>query len=778
MPGIKAFCLSGGLVLGLLMADSQRAGPGTSLLVGACGIICLAVAWWMHGKDPAQGELLNRVALPTVLLVLVGTGALGFANLGAREALRLRSPLPGLHGSVIEVDGTMATDPQPLGSAWGFALKSISQVGGPAMRGRLAVRSFEKAAPKAVLGDRVRLELKIAALDPDDSFDVMQARKGSAAEATLVMPVRVLSKSHNPLVRASNFFRDRMSSAAKGALHPNRAALVLGLVIGDDRALSARVKEDFRASGLSHLTAVSGANLAMVLGALALALGALKVSKRHCIAYGLACIVLFAVVTRWEPSVLRASVMAAIALSAFLFGREAQSLNTLAIAFFGLLLFDPMLLWSVGFQLSFAATAGILTLRGPLVDRFGAAPRLITEPIAIGLSAQVAVFPLIALHFEKLSVAAIPANLAAVGVVTPVTVIGLLGGVASLVSPLAAWPFMKVAGLFAWGLEGVARTFGRSDSSQISMPNFNGYEFLAACLGLGAACLWLKRRGRWARWPALIAAVVLLGALLAPAAGSSPAGLRVTFFDVGQGDAALVETPGGARMLIDGGPDPEVIAGKLRRRGLNRLDLVVATHLHADHAVGLAKVFRRFDVGISLHPGFPADLLQSLSVDEPLVPAEVGESIIVGDLQVKVLAPDWDLYATAANVAEGTGKEGAELNDASVVLRVEWAGECVLFTGDLEEVGQQALLQSHPKEIDCAVMKAPHHGSGRLVAEFVNSVDPEWVPISVGKNSYGHPSQKALKTIEGAGGIALRTDELGDVVIEITNSGEVLVKGS
>lgn len=773
MPGTKALALSAALVLGLVLGDFQRPGPLTWLVVGVLGFLCLALAWWVHGEDPAEGELLTRFSAFTVVLVLAGTAALGYANLGVREAVRGSSPLPGLDGRVIEVEGSLATDPQPLGSVWGFTLKSITQMGGAALPGRLAVRAFD-SAPVAGLGDRVRLEVKIAALQPDDPFDAMLARKGIAAEGALLVPLQVLSHSRNPLVRASNVFRERMGSAALAALHPIRAALVMGLVIGDDRALDAAVKEDFRASGLSHLTAVSGANLAMVLGALAVALGALKVSKRRSIAYGLACIVLFAIVTRWEPSVLRASVMAGISLSAFLFGRQARSLSTLCAAFFGLLVFDPMLLWSIGFQLSFAATAGIVTLRKPLVDRLGSVPRWISEPIAIGLAAQIAVFPLIALHFEKLSVAAVPANLAAVGLVTPVTVIGLLGGVAALLSPLLAWPFMKAAGVFAWGLEWVARTFGRSDFSQVPVPNFNGFEFAAALLGLGAVWLWLIRRSRWARWPALLATVVLLGAALAPASGSGPPGLRVTYFDVGQGDAVLVQTPGGARMLIDGGPDPALVADKLKRLGMNRLDLVVASHLHADHVVGLSQVFARFDVGVALHPGFPADLLGSIAVDEPLEAAQLGERIVVGDLDVTILAPDPDLYAAAAGAVEGTGKEGSELNDASVVVRVDWAGECVLFTGDLEEAGQQALMDAQPDAIDCTVMKAPHHGSARLDAEFVNTVDPELVPISVGENNYGHPSPKALNIIAGAGAKALRTDREGDVVVEILNSGEVV----
>ncbi|MGQ0679516.1 MAG: ComEC/Rec2 family competence protein [Actinomycetota bacterium] len=770
---MKAYLLGAWFVLGVLLADALRPTAVVALGIGGLAVGLLGAAWWIHEGERGEGQLLPCVKPLVAGMVLVGMGALGVADLGMKEALRLRSPLPGLDGRVLEVTGVLATDPQPRGRAWGFNLRSVfvSEIG--QVDGRLAVRAFD-LVPKAALGDRARMEVKIEALDPDDPFDRALVRSGIAAEAALLTPVEVLGHSGNPLVIASNFFRERMDHAAARALAPNRAALVLGLVIGDDRKLGSQVRDDFRASGMSHLTAVSGANLAMVLAAFGAVLGLVRVSRRTKVALGLIAIVVFAVITRWEPSVLRASVMAAVALAAFLFGRKAESLHTLAVAFFALLLFDPRLLWSIGFQLSFAATAGILLLRAPLVERLGPVPRWLKEPVAIGLAAQVAVFPLIAIHFDKLSVASLPANLAAVALVAPVTVIGFTGGVLSLLGTAPAWPVMKIAGVPAGLLEWIARVFGRSDLSEISLPNFHWLEFMAACLGLLALWMWLTRRGRRARWPALLAIVVALGTMIAPAARSAaPGGLRVTFFDVGQGDAALVESPGGARVLVDGGPDPHLLATTLRRRGIGRIDLVVASHLHADHVVGLAEVMKDVDVGIALHPGIELNLLRHLNVDEPFVPAIDGDRIAIGDLEVEVLAPAIDQIETAAAASAGVSPEGSALNDASIVLAIRWAGECILFTGDLEESGQQALLERHRDKIDCTVAKAPHHGSARLDPEFMEAVDPEWVPVSVGDNDYGHPSAKAVRIFEGVGAKVLRTDELGDVVIEIDRFGVV-----
>jgi competence protein ComEC len=186
-------------------------------------------------------------------------------------------------------------------------------------------------------------------------------------------------------------------------------------------------------------------------------------------------------------------------------------------------------------------------------------------------------------------------------------------------------------------------------------------------------------------------------------------------------------------------------------------------------------VIRRFEIGLAVHPGVKAPLLPTLTAEGPMEQVTEGESLRVGDLTVDVLGPSPDLRDVAAvSVTEQAPAEGPGLNDASVVLRVNWAGECVLFTGDVEDAGQQELLD-HPDRIDCTVMKAPHHGSGRLLPEFVEAVDPEWVAISVGPNSYGHPSAKALEAFDEVGAETLRTDRLDDVVVEMDTQGRVQV---
>jgi len=784
--------MAAAFAVGLVLADLSRPGYPVAAATGIAGVVCLVFAWALHRRwpDPAPGDLLPRVGAATACLLLAGAGAVGFSDLAVRSAVLAGSALPALDGRVVAVEGRLASDPAPAGRSWAYTIRSVrlfpelpepgTHREAPALplTGRLLVRSYG-TPPKLVLGDLVRMEIKVAALDLDQPYDARLYRRGIVAGAVAVSPVEVLAPTSNPLLAGSNFFRDRMQRTAQATIKRDQAALLLGLVIGDERRISERVRDDFRASGLSHLTAVSGANVAMVVGALAIVLNLMRAPRRLSIVAGLAAIVVFTVITRWEPSVLRAAVMASVGLAAFLFGRLSTTSHAFVLAFLGILAFDPMVLWHVGFQLSFAATAGILWLRPPLAARLRTLPRPVAEAVAIGIAAQAAVFPLIALHFGRISVAAVPANLAAFALVAPITILGFAGGVLAMGAPALAWPFLKVAGLLVSTLQWVAKIFGRSEVAEIGVPGFRLSEAAAAYLGIAAVWLLLVRRGRWARWPAVTGAVLLLGATLVPALGTTlPAGLRVTFFDVGEGDAALVESPAGARILIDGGRDPDLIAARLKRRGFERVDMVVASHMHADHVVGLQAVLRRMEIGMAVHPGVRAPLLPTLTAERPMEVAGAGDSVRLGDVTVDFLGPSPDMRDLAAiSVTDQGGPEGPGLNDASVVLRVNWAGECVLFTGDIEDAAQAELIDVHEDRIDCTVMKAPHHGSGRLIPEFVAAVDPEWIAVSVGRNTYGHPSPKAIAIFEEAGAEVLRTDQLGDVVIEIDHLGKVRAPG-
>lgn len=749
--------------LGLWLADFVAPGALVAGTAGSVGVGLLVCAWAVRRSVEIRPfDRLPRMGFAAVM-ACAGIAGVGFADLGLRAAAAARAHLPALDGTIVVLKGKVAADPEPSGRAVGFPLKAGNLNGRPVSE-RAAVRIFGKGPP-VQLGDRVEITGRARALDSLDPFDERARRGWIAGNVTASGDdVSVIASSSNPLIRWSNGLRSRMREVALDALDRSDAGLLLGLTIGDESLIDDVVREDFRQTGLSHLTAVSGANVAIVLGAVILLLRGFHLSRRTQIVAGLGVVCFFAVLTRWEPSVLRASVMAAVVLAAFFFGRQSNPVHGLFLAFIGLTAADPYLFWSPGFQLSVAATAGILFITPKLLHMLHRLPRFVAEALAVGLGAQLAVAPLVAFHFGRISFSAIPANLAAFPLVAPVTVLGMLGGALGTFAPAPARVLYEIAGLGVAPLRGIASLFAGMPFGSASAGGWGAVEVIVAYIVIGAAVARFTGRGGTSRFLLAGSAVAIILLLVWPAAGSSPpTGLRITFFDVGQGDAALVESSGGARILIDGGPDPHLLQRLLSDRGVERIDLVALSHGHADHVKGLERVTHEFDVRLVLDPGVPNARIRSLHLSSVEAASE-GDGFVLSDVSVDVLGPSSTMRALALSDGGGEESEGSVLNDSSLVIRIRWKNACALFTGDIEEPAQMELVDS--SNLVCSLLKAPHHGSAALESAFVEEVDPEVVVVSVGRNSFGHPTRTALRLFEGTGARVLRTDRLGDVVLE------------
>ena len=759
---------------GVLAADRIRPSPVVSLVFGVLGACTLAGVWMFHRRnpEPAPTELLPRLQLAAVLAALTAAAAVGFADLGLRSAALDQSLAPRLDGRVVRIEGKAASDPAPVGRGMAFRLKA-SSIEGRRVHERILVMVYGKT-DEIALGDSVAIEGKLRALDSKDSFDQSLSRRRITGVLS-AGSVERLASTRNPVFVAAGHLRDRLALVAEKSLSRRDAGLLLGLTIGDERLIPKEVIEDFRATSLSHLTAVSGANVAMVLGALIVILRTFGASKRSQIILGIGTVIFFAVITRWEPSVLRATVMSVVGLSVFWFGRRTSPMSTLVFTFLLLAAVDPYLLWSIGFQLSFAAASGIILLTPIFLDRLKRWPRIVREALSVGLGAQIAVTPLLAFHFGRLSLVSIPANLVAFPLVAPITVLGMAAGAVGSLFPPAAAPIVEVAGIFVAILRNVASFFAELPFAYVSVPEIEAFQLVMVYALLAAAMVWLAGRRRLGgRASLVVVSVLLLAYLVPPASSEPPAGLRITFLDVGQGDAAIVQSPTGATVLIDGGPDDRLLAAHLRNRGIRRIDVAVVSHFHYDHVAGLEGAFRTAEVRLAVHPGVPDPLMGAMSFRDRLTPSIAGDRFVVGDLVIEILAPNISLKEEAVSAAADERQtDGSALNDASMVVRIPWAGSCVLFTGDIEEAGQSHLVERHRRSIDCTVMKAPHHGSARLVEEFVDAVDPEFVGVSVGRNNYGHPSLTAMRIFQAEGARVLRTDRDGDVILEIDASGNV-----
>jgi competence protein ComEC len=529
------------------------------------------------------------------------------------------------------------------------------------------------------------------------------------------------------LVTAGNVVRDRVGTALEP--YDDGRALLAGFLIGDTSRMADSDLEAMRLSGLSHLVAVSGSNIALFLGLLAIAAGPLALGPRRRAVVGLLGLPIYAVATRFEPSVMRASAMAGLALMGRLVGVVLEAWQLLALAVTVLLVLDPSLATSPGFGLSVAATGGVL-IGGRWPVRSGRTGRA----LAVTTAAQLAVSPLLLVFFGSIPLLSPAVNLVAGPMVAIATVVGAVG--VSVAPPLT--------GVGAW----VAQLVLALARGASTWPQLEPLQFAGLVLVLVTAWRWPRVRP----WLAVVGAVLTVVWVAGLGAGLPRSGVVV--LDVGQGDAILISGGEGQTALVDGGPDPVILIHALRRYGVTALDLVVMTHGDADHAGGLIGLPGRYPIDELWYASDPHQTPTSsvlLGAAErwgiPIRVPTVGETLTLGSLVVEV---------------EGPLRRYASPNDQSLVLEVRGPMRSILLSGDIETHAQAELAHIHAD-----ILKVPHHGAGTSDARWLAGVGAEVAVISVGPNDFGHPVDWVLDTLEESGAVILRTDEEGDVTFDL-----------
>jgi competence protein ComEC len=752
---IVAGIVAVGIGLALLPAETGGAGPLESV-----GLVPAAAGNALERIAPPRLEPGRGPPVVAALTVLLGVACLGVGWGGFHEHRTEGAFLARLAPARVEVEGTLRTDPSPGTIGW----SAVIAVGRVRWDGReVAVRETlwldgQDEIPEAVRGDRLIVGGQV--LVPDDpGFASSLLRRGIPAELRTSSVERV-GPSTNPFMRAAQGFRTFVGRSIGRLFGPREAGLLMGLALGDDSRLDPAVARDFHATGLGHLLVVSGENVAMVLGpVLGLAM-LLRLSRVPRFLLGLGTVVFFVVLTGAEPSVMRAGVMASIALGGMLLGRPRSAAAILAGAVLVLLIVDPALVWAVGFQLSVVATAGMVALASSLAERLRFLPRSIALATGATLAAQLGVTPILLFHFHEVPVVTLAANVLAFPAVSPALLLGLLAAGVGLVSVGVGRLLAAVATLPMRYLELLADRLARAPIPWIT--SHGGIVNLVVGLAIVCATAWaLRARPRLPRH-ILVAGALVIPLLVWSSALSAgpPSGLVVRFFDVGQGDAALVSSPGGANILIDGGPDPEQVATELSALGVKRLDVVIATHPHADHIVGLPAVLARFPVDALLDPGCAdespiyADLVQAIADEHvPVRHPRAGDSLTVGDLRLDVVSPQGCWHDTESDA-----------NNDSLVVMVSLGDDSVLFAAEPEEPAQQVLLDEGVS-LGADVLKVPHHGGATSLPAFFEAVRPQLAVVSVGPNTYGHPVPEVLDWIAATGAEIRRTDLDGEVTV-------------
>jgi competence protein ComEC len=619
------------------------------------------------------------------------------------------------------------------------------------------------------------------------------------AGVAIVRGPPVVLSGPSAVQRAAEKVRTRLRQACDGLPAAQRGVLP-GMVVGDTSRLDPRLAEDFRAAGLTHLMVVSGANLAILIGAV---LGAGRMAgagRRGTALFAAVSMLGFVIVARPEPSVLRAAIMGLIGLFALAGGRERRGVPVLAASVVALLLADPELARSYGFALSVSATAGLLVIAPPWRDRLRRRlPRVIAEPLAVAAAAQAACTPILVMLSGEISLVAVAANLLAEPAVAPAT---LLGATATAVAPFAMTParwLVWPAGLAVGWIVGVARSAAGIPYATVSWPD--GLAGAALLLVAGAVAFLVVRRRVLRRFAAAIVAGLLLVVIGVRvwAPGWPPRGWLFVACDVGQGDGLVLAAGPGRAVVVDAGPEPELMDDCLTGLGVRVVPLIVLTHPHADHIGGVPGLLRDRPSGLVMTSPLSGREESRLLSGHKVATARPGQRWTVGRLSLSVLGPSpWDSRVS-------THDDGAAVNNASVVMVARWAEEVggagrggrrgrpwsagsvgrgntvgetqsgkhslsVLLSGDVETEAQRSLAAAVPA---VQVVKVPHHGSKRQDAGFLAAARARVAIISVGAgNDYGHPAPATLTLLRALGIRVFRTDL--DGTIAVTGNGDEL----
>lgn len=690
-------------------------------------------------------------ALAAVCLALAGSAAAHVAF--AAPARDAAADLDHAGGRVLDIDAFVVGKVERSGSGWRFDARASSVSYGEDHHATTVPIDVhvDDAPPGLDLGAHVEVRGTAFPADPGErAVLVVRAVAAPEVEAAPAGPFAVASRLRHGL------------QAVMAGLPQPAAGLVSGLAVGDTSAVTSALDADMKTSSLSHLTAVSGANCALVVGiafAIAAALGAPRAVR---VGAGIVTLAAFVLLVSPEPSVVRAATMSAIAMTGVLLGRIGAGVSVLALAVTVLLIVDPWLAASLGFALSAAATGALLLGVGPLADGLGRwMPAPLALALAVPLSAQLACGPLLVLIDPRVPLYGVLANVLAAPAAPAGTVVGLLACLLAGV-PILGAGLGAVAWLPAAWVAATASTTAALPASSLPWPQgWLGFVLLAlvgAAVAAGIAPVGVRLRRAAVL---VIAALVGAGLGAGPIAGvvdraATPAGWAIVACDVGQGDAVLVRS-GEAVALIDTGPEPARLTRCLDRFGIRRIDLLVLTHFDADHRGGIDAVIGRVDR--VLHgPTAGSDdvrLLTRLSEGGThAIAAATGVTGALGDAHWEVLWP---------RPRDRVYPSG---NDASVVVGVAGGGvPPTVLLGDLSAASQRALLAGQRVPRGIAVVKVAHHGSADQEDALYRQLAARLALVTVGENDYGHPRQEILSTLTSLGTTVARTDLSGDVAV-------------
>lgn len=601
-------------------------------------------------------------------------------------------------------------------------------------------------------------------------------------------------RQEHSLASLAEQVRNKYEEYMAQAMPKQDAAAIFAMLFGGYQGIRPELLEAFTVTGIVHILSVSGSHITLMAGTANIVGRFLHMSPRATAALATGVILFYSILAGAIPPVIRSALMGILTLLALTAGRERDAQHILGLVALGLLLYSPLWLFDISFQLSFGATAGLLYLAPPIRERLRKKLSVfVADSLAVTIGAQLSVLPIIAWYFNVLSLSSLLANLVIAPIVEWIIVAGLLAGLLASLIPMAGKVVFLLASVVLGLVYELSRWVAALPGSQIYMPTFSWWGGILYYMGLGwliidgehrkrlMSCVgskYLLAIGRKLRDSKGGQAVFLLGMLMVVFCcwqiwGNNKE-MQVHFIDVGQGDSALVITPHGRAFMVDTGGVREgsydigsrVDVPYLLHYGVQKLDYIFLTHAHDDHAGGVKGILSKIPVGaIGIGHEGAGDYLQTFGtgeigkIEKLLVPLQEGSSIELDGVRIDML------YSPESRKVQESQLQ-ATGNEFSNLIRVSYGEASFLFTGDLVAEQEQQVL-ANGTNVASTVLKVGHHGSRTSSSqEFLTAVNPGWAVISCGyNNSFGHPHKEILNRLTSCTKAEiLRTDQQGAIV--------------
>lgn len=825
----KAFVnlLLTGLCIGILLGHSFEAGRAYMGVMVLAALLCLLLGAALIRR----GHKLSWLSL-LLAVVLLGTGRYYFAsNIGDDNVMKMAGQQVKIQGTLAEPVSIRQDDSGKLHLRYVVQVEKIQQGKKQVQpaQGKLLAYGGEESLKKAISLQEKNTGLAEKGLKGDTDAKGEAADYGRIGDG--IQFVGTLSEFHdygNPgrmntamsnqakgivgramigkhslaiearaegsLARLAESVRKSYSEYMEKTMPAQDAAAIFAMLFGGYDGIRPELLEAFTITGIVHILSVSGSHITLMAGTANIVGRLLRMPPRATAALATVVILFYSLLAGAIPPVIRSALMGILTLLALTAGRERDAQHILGLTALGLLLYSPLWLFDISFQLSFGATAGLLYIAPPLRNWLRKKlPIFVADSMAVTIGAQLSVMPIIAWYFNVLSISSLLANLIIAPIVEWIIVAGLLAGLVASLIPMAGKLIFLLASLVLGVVYELSRWVAALPGSQIYMPTFSWWAVVLYYIGL--ICLMTEKEQRnrlyntafvryWLGYCPKMAGRKgwqILGGLLVFALilsfwqllGNNKE-LQVHFIDVGQGDSALVITPHGRAFMIDTGGVREggydvgrmVDVPYLLHYGVRQLDYIFLTHAHDDHAAGVKGILAKLPVGaIGIGHEGTGDYLQVFGTGESaktaklLVPLKEHSTMELDGVRIDILySPEMEKVQKSQLAATG--------NEFSNLIRVSYGNASFLFTGDLV-AEQEAQVLASGTNVASTVLKVGHHGSRTSSSQaFLQAVNPRWAVISCGyNNSFGHPHKEILARIAACiQAKILRTDQQGAIV--------------